>query len=351
MTTNKQWYRKNGPEGDVVISTRIRLARNLRGYPFPASMDDEQKARLVDTITAAAKTAAGTVDGIGTLNVMPMENLPPMRAMSLVERHLISPEFARNGKGSALLLSEDESVSLMLNEEDHLRLQVMFPGMAPDEAYRLADELDTRLDEQLHFAFDDRLGYLTQCPTNLGTGMRASLMLHLPALQERGALQQLANTVAKLGLTIRGLYGEGSRSEGAIYQLSNQVSLGISEQAAIENLKGIAAQIIREERAAREQLKKDSRFEDRVWRSLGILCTARLLTGDEFMALISNLRVGVSLGCLEGVDLDVIGGLINDVQPATLMADAGEELEPAQRDALRARIVRERLTPALVGQA
>lgn len=198
----------------------------------------------------------------------------------------------------------------------------MFPGMAPDEAYRLADELDTRLDEELHFAFDDRLGYLTQCPTNLGTGMRASLMLHLPALQERGALQQLANTVAKLGLTIRGLYGEGSRSEGAIYQLSNQVSLGISEQAAIENLKGIAAQIIREERAAREQLKKDSRFEDRVWRSLGILCTARLLTGDEFMALISNLRVGVSLGCLEGVNLDVIGGLINDVQPATLMADA-----------------------------
>ena len=215
----------------------------------------------------------------------------------------------------------------------------------------LADELDTRLDEELHFAFDDRLGYLTQCPTNLGTGMRASLMLHLPALQERGALQQLANTVAKLGLTIRGLYGEGSRSEGAIYQLSNQVSLGISEQAAIENLKGIAAQIIREERAAREQLKKDSRFEDRVWRSLGILCTARLLTGDEFMALISNLRVGVSLGCLEGVNLDVIGGLINDVQPATLMADAGEELEPAQRDALRARIVRARLTPALTGQA
>lgn len=351
MANSKQWYRMSGPEGDVVISTRIRLARNLRGYPFPAGMDEEQKRTLTDTVTAAAKTAANSLDAVGSLAVIPMDNLPPMRAASLVERHLVSPEFARAGKGGTLLLSPDESVSVMVNEEDHLRLQVICSGMAPDEAYRLADELDTKLDEQLHFAFDDRLGYLTQCPTNLGTGMRASLMLHLPALQERGALQQLANTVAKLGLTIRGLYGEGSRSEGAMYQLSNQVSLGISEQAAIENLKGIAAQIIREERAAREQLKKDERFEDRVWRSLGILCTARLLTGDEFMSLISTLRVGVSLGYVQGVDPDVIGGLINDVQPATLMADAGEELEPAQRDALRADIVRQRLTPALTGRA
>ena len=172
----------------------------------------------------------------------------------------------------------------------------MQAGLELDRAYRTADELDTALDSRLHFAFDDRLGYLTQCPTNLGTGMRASLMLHLPALQDGGAIQQLANTVSKLGLTIRGLYGEGSKPEGAIYQLSNQVTLGISESAAIENLKGIAAQIIREERAGREELCRNPHFEDRVWRSLGILRTARLLRGDEFMSLISNLRVGVSLG-------------------------------------------------------
>ena len=231
----------------------------------------------------------------------------------------------------------------MIGEEDHLRIQVMQAGLELDRAYRTADELDTALDSRLHFAFDDRLGYLTQCPTNLGTGMRASLMLHLPALQDGGAIQQLANTVSKLGLTIRGLYGEGSKPEGAIYQLSNQVTLGISESAAIENLKGIAAQIIREERAGREELCRNPHFEDRVWRSLGILRTARLLRGDEFMSLISNLRVGVSLGMIEGISLDLIGGLIGDAQPATVMAMAGKEMEPAERDAARAEMVRTRL--------
>jgi protein arginine kinase len=240
-------------------------------------------------------------------------------------------------------MTDDESVSLMLNEEDHIRLQVMRPGLDLKEAYRIADELDTLLDKRLHFAFDDRLGYLTQCPTNLGTGMRASIMLHLPALQEQGVIQQLANTVSKLGLTIRGLYGEGSKSEGAIYQLSNQVTLGISEQAAIENLNGIAAQIIRQERGGREQLCRNARFEDRIWRSLGILQTARLLSHDEFMKLISNLRVGIALHIVEDIGLDVVSGLISDVQPATIMVAEKKELEPAERDAIRAKLVRERL--------
>ena len=219
----------------------------------------------------------------------------------------------------------------------------MRPGLDLDEAYREADELDTELDGKLHFAFDDRLGYLTQCPTNLGTGMRASIMLHLPALQERGAIQQLAGTVSKLGLTIRGLYGEGSKPEGAIYQLSNQVTLGISERSAIENLKGIASQIIREERAGREQLRQNPRFEDMVWRSLGILRTARLLSHDEFMTLISNLRVGVALGVIPDVSIDTLSGLIADAQPAAIMAAARRDMEPAERDAERAKMVRERL--------
>ena len=166
-------------------------------------------------------------------------------------------------------------------------------------------------------------------------------MLHLPALQEHNAIQQLANTVSKLGLTIRGIYGEGSKSEGALYQLSNQVTLGISEQAAIENLLGIASQIIRQERVSRESLSQNPHFEDRVWRSLGLLRTARLLSHDEFMALISNVRVGIAV--IEGLSLDVIGELLNDAQPATLMLHAGEDMEPLQRDALRARMVRERL--------
>lgn len=334
MTENK-WYRSTGQDGDVVISTRVRLARNLPRLPFPACMNTEQKRQAADAILKALPEKA--------YRVIDMHTLPHITALSLVERHLISPEFSKGEEGSVLCLSEDESTSLMIGEEDHLRIQVMRAGLDLDQAYRMADQLDTDLDSRLHFAFDDRLGYLTQCPTNLGTGMRASLMLHLPALQEGGAIQQLANTVSKLGLTIRGLYGEGSKPEGAIYQLSNQVTLGISELAAIENLKGIAAQIIREERAGREELCRNPHFEDRVWRSLGILRTARLLRGDEFMSLISNLRVGVSLGMIEGISMDLIGGLIGDAQPATVMAMAGKEMEPAERDAARAEMVRTRL--------
>lgn len=334
MTENK-WYRSTGQDGDVVISTRVRLARNLPRLPFPACMNTEQKRQAADAILKALPEKA--------YRVIDMHTLPHITALSLVERHLISPEFSKGEEGSVLCLSEDESTSLMIGEEDHLRIQVMRAGLDLDQAYRMADQLDTDLDSRLHFAFDDRLGYLTQCPTNLGTGMRASLMLHLPALQEGGAIQQLANTVSKLGLTIRGLYGEGSKPEGAIYQLSNQVTLGISESAAIENLKGIAAQIIREERAGREELCRNPHFEDRVWRSLGILRTARLLRGDEFMSLISNLRVGVALGMIEGISMDLIGGLIGDAQPATVMAMAGKEMEPAERDAARAEMVRTRL--------
>lgn len=331
-----KWYQHSGPEGDVVISTRIRLARNIGKYPFPADMTTEQKQEILRLVRDAmpAKPAMDFLD---------MQNMTSRDALSMAERHLISPEFAQCQPGSGLLLSKDESVSIMICEEDHLRLQVLRSGLALDEAYAEADALDTQLDEQLHFAFDDRLGYLTQCPTNLGTGMRASLMLHLPALQERGVLQQLANTVSKLGLTIRGIYGEGSKPEGAMYQLSNQVTLGISESAAIENLKSIAAQIIRQERTAREQLLRLPQFEDRVWRSLGLLRTARLLSHDEFMNLISNLRLGVSLGLVKEVQLDTISSLINDAQPATIMMMARRDMEPAERDAERANMVRERL--------
>lgn len=340
MSNAPKWYQQSGAEGDIVISTRVRLARNLQGVPFPAGLTPERKREVAERVRDALRDAGEAKD----FDYLEMGNMEARDALSMVERHLISPEFARCEEGAALLLKKDESVSVMLCEEDHVRLQVMRPGLDLDEAYREADRLDTALDERLQFAFDDRLGYLTQCPTNLGTGMRASLMLHLPALQERGALQQLANTVSKLGLTIRGLYGEGSKPEGAIYQLSNQVTLGISEQAAIENLKGIAAQIIREERAGREQMRRNPRFEDTVWRSYGLLRTARLLSHDEFMTLMSNLRVGAALGVVPELGLDTLSGLISDAQPATLMSAARRDMEPAERDAARAAMVRARLS-------
>ncbi len=339
MNSTNKWYQQIGAEGDVVISTRVRLARNLSGTPFPAGLTAERKKEVAERVRDALKATPDAKD----YDYLEMGSMTARDALSMAERHLISPEFARCEAGSALLLKKDESVSIMINEEDHLRLQVMRPGLDLDKAYRIADNLDTELDQTLHFAFDDRLGYLTQCPTNLGTGMRASIMLHLPALQERGAIQQLAGTVSKLGLTIRGLYGEGSKPEGAIYQLSNQVTLGISEQSAIENLKGIAAQIIREERAGREQLRRNPRFEDTVWRSLGLLRTARLLSHDEFMTLISNLRVGAAMGIVPDVGMDAISGLISDAQPATIMAAARRDMEPGERDAERAKMVRERL--------
>lgn len=334
----QRWYQHSGNEGDVVISTRIRLARNLGRLPFPGSMSTEQKEEIVSRVFEALPEGEGQA-----FTHLHMNTLTELQALSMVERHLISPDFARRGEGEALLSSEDESVSIMVNEEDHLRIQVMRAGLDLDGAYREADCWDNYLDTRLHFAFDDRLGYLTQCPSNLGTGMRASVMLHLPALQERGIVQQLASTVSKLGLTIRGMYGEGSQSKGAVYQLSNQVTLGITEAEAIENLKTIAQQIIKEERSCREALGQTPAVQDRIFRALGILQNARLLSGKEFMALISHVRMGVSLNLIDNIDLDRIGTLLTDAQPATLTRNAGRSLEAGERDALRAELVRRQL--------
>lgn len=335
MTQNKKWYYQSGPEGDVVLSTRIRLARNLSSLPFPGNMTREQRNAVLEKVREAMKDKG--------FSYLDMDNVAPNDAQSLVERHLISPDFAASREKCGLFLSEDESVSVMVCEEDHLRIQVMTAGLQTEEAYRMADELDTALDSALRFAFDERLGYLTQCPTNLGTGMRASLMLHLPALQETGAIQQLANTISKLGLTIRGMYGEGSRPEGAVYQMSNQITLGLSEREAIENLTGIAAQILKEERSARKQLCENPRYADTVCRSLGILRYATMLSHGELLSMLSYLRVGISGGLLTDIQYDTLNALMNDTQPATLMMLARREMTPEERDTVRAEKTRTQL--------
>ncbi len=336
--TEKRWYEQCGTDGDVVISTRIRLARNLCQTPFPSALTVEQKEEVAQQVWQALPP-----DEANPFRRVEMTGLSETEALSLVERHVISPDFARRNGGELLLITKDESTGIMVNEEDHLRIQVLRAGLDLDAAFEAANGWDTFLDTRLHFAFDERLGYLTQCPSNLGTGMRASLMLHLPALQERGIVQQLASTVSKLGLTIRGMYGEGSKSAGAIYQLSNQVTLGITEREAIENLKSIAAQIIKEERAYREQAVQTAAVQDRIFRSLGILQNARLLTGKEFMTLISNVRMGVATGLMDTIDLESLGTLLTEAQPATLMLKNGRDLEPEERDSLRAQLLRERL--------
>ncbi|MBE6763235.1 MAG: protein arginine kinase [Ruminococcaceae bacterium] len=330
----EKWYRQCGEQSEMVISTRIRLARNVMGYPFPNRMTDEQREELKRAVREAVEQIGGLV-----LEYIELRDCEQRDILAMVERHLISYDFAKQQTG-ALLLSPDERISIMICEEDHLRIQVLGAGLDLEAAYKMADLVETALDERLHFAFDERLGYLTQCPTNLGTGMRASLMLHLPALQERGAIRQLSGNVSKLGLTIRGAYGEGTQAQGAFYQMSNQVTLGISETAAIENLNGIAQQIIKQEQAAREAMLSMPQFEDRVWRSYGLLKYARSLSNEEALKLLSNLRIGIVSGLITDVSLEVVSALLGDIHPGCLMAQAGEDLTPESRDKRRADLVR-----------
>ncbi|MBC8533810.1 protein arginine kinase [Yeguia hominis] len=340
MLETKKWYEKSGAEGDVIISTRIRLARNLRTCPFPSRMNTEDRERVISAVQKAIETSPIANEFV----LYRLKDLSQITRVSLVERHLVSPEFISHPEGRAVLLMKDESVSIMVNEEDHLRIQVMCEGFNFEGALQMADRLDTLLGESLNFAFDDKLGYLTQCPTNLGTGMRASLMLHLPALQETGTINRISANLSKLGLTIRGTYGEASQPVGALYQLSNQVTLGLSEQEAIDNLKSIALQLMKQERSARAELEKDLEVQDSICRSVGLLRNARLLSNDEFMKLISNVRLGINTGLIDHISLETVNALTVRVQPATIQLPEGKALSSAQRDALRAKLVREALT-------
>lgn len=330
-----KWYLGEGEQSDVVLSTRIRLARNLADYPFPARLDTKSRIAVNEIVRDAVPAAAG-------LKYIEMKTLTQAQIVSLAERHLISPEFASSTDGRALLLSDSEEISVMLEEEDHIRLQVMKPGLSLAEAYAEADRLDSAINEHVKFAFDERLGYLTECPTNLGTGMRASVMLHLPALTALGRMNTLASTVSKLGLTIRGAYGEGSASMGDLYQLSNQVTLGITEKGAIENLKTIVLQLASQERAARAELLKNVETEDMIYRAYGVLKSARLLGTKEFMQLASRVRMG-AVGGLLGIDPKLLNELMVSMQPASLNAQAGKILDARERDILRAKTIRERL--------
>lgn len=323
---------------DVVISTRIRLARNLYDYPFPCKLNDEKKCKVANIIKEAVLENHSAISD--KFKYIQMSELTQEEAVSLVERHLVSPEFISDRQGRGLLLLDDESVSIMINEEDHIRIQIIKDGMDLESAYDLADKIDTLLDEQLNFAFNDQLGYLTQCPTNIGTGMRASIMMHLPALKESNAVGRIASSLSKLGLTIRGIYGEGTEPKGAIYQLSNQVTLGISEQEAINNLRDIAYQLITQERNAREALAKNIIIQDKIYRSFGILQYAALLSNDECMQLLSNLRFGMESGIIDNMDFKTINRLFVEIQPATLMKNIGKKLTPQERDRIRAELVR-----------
>lgn len=340
-----EWMKGTGPERDIVIGSRVRLARNLSGVAFPSVADDEQKRYVVKTTKAAVDQMQGK---LGDVEFVSMAEVPPLERRMLVEKHLISPALTQDVKNKAVILRADEAVSVMVNEEDHLRIQALFPGLALMDAYELCSFVDDALDEALEYAYSPRQGYLTACPTNVGTGMRASIMVHLPALTMSEQIQRVVGAISQVGLAVRGIYGEGTEVLGNIYQLSNQITLGHSEEEIIDHLKKVTLQVLDQERAAREQLMARSRLhvEDRVFRSYGILANARSITSHEAMQRLSDLRLGIDLGLLEGIEPRILQELLVMIRPAHLQKIMGEELDAPRRDERRATLIRERLRVA-----
>ncbi len=329
------WYKTQGLRDDIAVSSRIRLARNLKGLPFPSRMTAEQRMelnkRVKDTILGSNTPFAKS------LKYIDMRDVPETQKYAMVERHIISPEFANISEPTAIILSQDESISIMIGEEDHIRIQVILAGLQLSEAYDIAERIDTLLYDSLHFAFDSKLGFLTECPTNLGTGLRASVMLHLPVLENCGEIESLSSSIGKIGFTVRGMYGEGSKSVASLYQISNQITLGLSEKNALDNLNIITTQLIEKELESRKGLNK-LEIENVCWRALGTLQNARILSSNEMMNLLSSVKLGKSMGILD-IKASPLEILI-EAQPFMLCQKYGI-MEPKDRDIYRANMVRE----------
>ncbi|MBR3767393.1 MAG: ATP--guanido phosphotransferase [Clostridia bacterium] len=321
---------------DTVLSTRVRLARNIDGVPFPVRLNSVEKQSINIKICEILSLSEQKLQAIE------MSSLYPYEAISLAERHLISPEFASMSEGRVLLLSEDEKISIMLCEKDHVRIQGFEEGLDLENAYKNAEVYDEILDSSLHFAFDPKLGYLNQNPKDIGTGMKASVMMHLPALSRTGAMTKLSATSMKLGFNIRGSYGDAASVKGDIFRISNSVTMGISEEEALENLKTLVLQIATKERAAAEKFVTDINIKDRINRSVGLLQNAVLLSSDEMMELLSWVRLGALYGIVEA-DPHTIAKLFTAMQPATINVLAKQKLPESVRDEIRAKTVKQAL--------
>ncbi len=332
------WYESEKSDNSVIISSRIRLARNLRKYPFSVKLSDETSKEMVTELQNEILSETGWLKA---LNVGGMNDI---QKLSLMEKHVVSPEFLRNPKPKELLLSQDESVSVMINEEDHLRIQAVRPGDEMNEALDLADKTDTLFEEKLEYAFDKEYGYLTSCPTNTGTGLRASFMLHIPLLEKTGQLRNIIQAISKFGMTVRGIYGEGSDPLGNIYQISNQVTLGKSDRDIVLGLVNVTNQIIDKENAIREKVfeEQNSELIDSIHRAYGILTHSRRISSKEALNLLSELRLGYIAGV---IDLPkpklTFYNIIMNIQPGSLTLRTGHEMSEVQRDIERARYLRE----------
>ncbi|MBE3599070.1 MAG: protein arginine kinase [Limnochordaceae bacterium] len=336
------WMVGQGPDSDVVLGTRVRLARNLKDIPFPGVATQEQLHEVVKRVRPAIESLDARWGG--PLKFTRMGDVPDLTRQLLVERHLISPAHTQQVREKAFAVRDDEAASIMVNEEDHLRIQALFAGFQLEEALNLADRVDDGLSERLEYAFSERVGYLTAWPTNVGTGLRASVMLHLPALAMAGQLQHVLSAVARFGVAVRGLYGEGTESVGNIFQISNQVSLGRSEDEILKHLANLAHEVVGHERTARQRLMSDRRaLEDRIWRSYGVLRYSRAISSQEAMQRLSDVRLGIDLGIIEGLDQRILTELLVVIRPAHLQSFMGRELTPAERDVHRAALIRERI--------
>lgn len=337
------WMRDEGPDNDIVLSSRIRLARNFAGIPFPtiAKQKDLEKVRLF----FQNEYENQAFQNYGALEFISMNDLSDVARKVLVEKHLISPHLAKHATEAGALISKNEQISVMINEEDHIRIQLYFQGLQLDKALEEAFKLDDWLEEKVDYAFDEKRGYLTSCPTNVGTGMRASVMMHLPALVFTKQISRMAPTINQLGFVVRGIYGEGSEAMGNIFQISNQITLGKSEADIVDDLRSVVSQLVEHERKARQHLmnRLTVRLENQIFRSYGILEYSRIIESKEASRCLSNVRLGIDLGIIKDTSKSILQELMILTQPGFLQQYAKKTLTTSERDILRATLIRERI--------
>jgi len=337
-----EWLRGSGPESDIVISSRVRLARNLSHFPFLTRANEAQRAEIHDAIRQALARLGLSENGHCYVDLAETTELT---SRFLLERHLISRELANGTGGRGVLFNRSEMLAVMVNEEDHLRIQAIRAGFEVNRAYAEISAIDDELDEQLEFAFSEDFGYLTACPTNVGTGMRASVMLHLPALVFTKQVDKVFASVTKINLAVRGFYGEGTQASGDFYQISNQITLGTSEQEVFDLLERVVPKIVTYEREVRDHLldKDLLSLKDRVSRHFALLKSAHIITSEQTMEYLSSVRLGVNLGLLDDVDISTVNELFILTQPAHLQRLEKRDLDANERDATRAAFIRRRL--------
>ncbi len=330
-----EWYHEGGFQDDIVLSTRVRLARNLKGIPFPDRMTAEEAEKVISVVTEALERLNYR------FNLVRLSEISDIERQRLLEGHFISPQMLKNPQHKAVFISEDKASSIMINEEDHIRLQCIYAGLESEKAYELISRVDDFLGETIEYAFHRKYGYLTACPTNVGTGMRMSFMLHLPALCMARVADNLFSAVGKLGVTVRGMYGEGTKAGGYVFQISNQVTLGKTEAELAQNITDVTNQIISKERELRRKISNEKGIilEDKIMRSYGLIRYAKKISTEELNGLLSNVRFGASLGIIENVSAKMLNEIMVETRPAHIMETGAET--SLERDIRRAEVIKE----------